>query len=86
MIWVSYFRKHGIFHSDKRFFIPTEFIEKYEEKEKTGEHGSVMNSFRKWLEEEIKNKDFIAVVMDDGQNDGIVGDILGYPMMVMPRD
>lgn len=73
-ITISFFKKSGKWYTDETLAIPVRFYDRISDKK--------FYDVRVWVERNIKennmNDEFIAVCTDE--------DVIGYPMMIHPKD
>lgn len=80
---VDYFKKSGKWYDECEFTIPHHFIyNSYIMKNNLIFHSQVIHEFREWAEKTIVSNEFIAI---PNITAGVIDDLFGFPMMVMPE-
>ena len=84
-IEVSYFKQSGKYYMEEEFNIPEPMIESFKSNKEPKELSKLTYHFRNWFKEVIQHDEFIAVVLTDYDLQPEQSNMLGFPMMVMPK-
>ena len=84
-IEVSYFKQSGKYYMEEEFNIPDPMIENFKSTKEPKELSELTYHFRNWFKEVIQHDEFIAVVLTDYDLQPEQSNMLGFPMMVIPK-
>ena len=82
VIEMTYFKKSGKFYMKDDITIPEKFIEDY--KNESISKYETQYKFRAYLYAVARHSEFVVAAIP--LEDDIIGELLGFPIMIMPRE
>ena len=83
---VTYFKNSGKYYMTEEVTIPNSFLAIIADNRDDADARAILAmDFRNWLTREIVHDEFIAVVIPDEKHQPDIFNLLGFPLMVMPK-
>lgn len=83
---VTYFKNSGKYYMTEEVTIPNSFLAIIaDNRDDAKVRARLAMDFRNWLTREIVHDEFIAVVIPDEKHQPDIFNLLGFPLMVMPK-